>query len=88
MPIYPIGEEGRKGKLGSYYSIKDYTAINPEFGTDEDFAEFVRTAHSMGIKILLDWVANHTARDARWVSEKPADWYERDADGVPLIPWD
>ena len=88
MPIYPIGEEGRKGRLGSYYSIKDYTAINPEFGTKEDFAEFVRVAHSMGIKVLLDWVANHTARDARWVTEKPADWYERDANGVPLIPWD
>ena len=88
MPIYPIGEEGRKGQLGSYYSIKDYTAVNPEFGNDDDLRRFIDVAHSLGMKVLLDWVANHTARDARWVSEKPADWYERDADGVPLVPWD
>ena len=61
MPVYPIGVEGRKGSLGSYYSIKDYCAINPEFGTMEDFDYFVATAHSLGLKVLLDWVANHTA---------------------------
>ena len=88
MPIYPIGEEGRKGTLGSYYSIKDYTAVNPEFGTEEDFRAFVSAAHALGMKVLLDWVANHTARDARWLTEKPADWYERDDDGVAKVPWD
>ena len=88
MPIYPIGEEGRKGSLGSYYSIRDYKAINPEFGTDADFRRFVDAAHALGMKVLLDWVANHTARDARWIDEKPADWYERDEQGVAKIPWD
>ena len=88
MPIYPIGEEGRKGSLGSYYSIRDYKAINPEFGTDADFRRFVDAAHALGMKVLLDWVANHTARDARWIEEKPADWYERDEQGVAKIPWD
>ena len=88
MPIYPIGEEGRKGSLGSYYSIRDYKAINPEFGTKADFRRFVDAAHALGMKVLLDWVANHTARDARWIDQKPADWYERDEKGVAKIPWD
>ena len=88
MPIYPIGEEGRKGSLGSYYSIRDYKAINPEFGTDADFRRFVDAAHALGMKVLLDWVANHTARDARWIEERSADWYERDEQGVAKIPWD
>ena len=88
MPIYPIGEENRKGSLGSYYSIQDYCAVNPEFGTMEDFDSFVAKAHSLGMKILLDWVANHTARDAKWLQTKSADWYEREADGTAKIPWD
>ena len=88
MPIYPIGVEGRKGTLGSYYSISDYKGVNPEFGTADDFRAFVSAAHAMGIKVLLDWVANHTARDARWITERPADWYERDAEGVAKVPWD
>ena len=88
MPIYPIGEENRKGSLGSYYSIQDYCAVNPEFGTMEDFDSFVAKAHSLGMKILLDWVANHTARNAKWLKTKSADWYEREADGTAKIPWD
>lgn len=88
MPIYPIGKINRKGSLGSYYSIADYCAINPEFGTIEDFDAFVAKAHSLGIKILLDWVANHTSRDARWLQTKSADWYEREADGEAKVPWD
>ena len=88
MPIYPIGEEGRKGSLGSYYSIQDYCAVNPEFGTMEDFDSFINKAHALGMKILLDWVANHTARDAKWLKTKSADWYEREADGTAKVPWD
>ena len=88
MPIYPIGVEGRKGTLGSYYSIRDYKGVNPEFGTEEDLRHFIRTAHALGLKVLLDWVANHTARDARWITERPADWYERDDAGVAKVPWD
>ena len=90
MPVYPIGEEGRKGSLGSYYSIRDYCAVNDEFGTMADFDSFVAKAHSLGMKVLLDWVANHTSRDAVWMRERPADWYERDAAGEPVVPngWD
>ena len=87
MPVYPIGIEGRKGSLGSYYSIRDYCAVNPEFGTMEDLDDFVAAAHALGMKVLLDWVANHTARDARWVTERPACWYERDGEGRPCVPW-
>ena len=88
MPVYPIGEENRKGSLGSYYSIRDYCAVNPELGTMADFDALVAEAHRLGMKVLLDWVANHTARDARWIAERPADWYERDADGEAAVPWD
>ena len=90
MPIHPIGETNRKGTLGSYYAVRDYCGVNPEFGTMADFDRFVSTAHGLGLKVLLDWVANHTARDARWVTECPADWYERDAAGEPVVPngWD
>ena len=88
MPPYPIGCEGRKGSLGSYYSVQDYCAVNPEFGTIEEFDALVAEAHRLGMKVLLDWVANHTARDARWLREKPYDWYERDAQGAAAVPWD
>ena len=90
MPIHPIGETNRKGTLGSYYAVRDYCGVNPEFGTMADFDRFVSTAHGLGLKVLLDWVVNHTARDARWVTERPADWYERDAAGEPVVPngWD
>ena len=88
MPVYPIGEAGRKGSLGSYYSIRDYCAVNPELGTMADFDAFVAEAHCLGMRVLLDWVANHTARDARWIAEKSASWYERDAAGRPAVPWD
>ena len=88
MPIYPIGAEERKGSLGSYYSVRDYCAVNDEFGTMEDFDAFVSEAHRLGMRVLLDWVANHTSRDARWLTERPQDWYERDADGRAAVPCD
>ncbi len=88
MPIYPIGVEERKGSLGSYYSIADYCEVSPEFGTLEDFDAFLAEAHRLGLKVILDWVANHTARDAKWITECPAEWYERDENGEALVPWD
>lgn len=88
MPVYPIGKVERKGSLGSYYSISDYCDINPEFGTMTDFDAFVEEAHRLDMKVLLDWVANHTARDAKWLKEKPISWYERDENGVAKVPWD
>ena len=81
MPIYPIGVEGRKGTLGSYYAVKNYCETNPEFGTLEDFDAFVAEAHRLGLRVIIDWVANHTSPDAVWVNGKPAEWYERDAEG-------
>ncbi len=68
MPIQPIGVKNRKGGKGSYYSISDYTAVNPEFGTLADFRRVVLRAHALGIKVILDWVANHTAWDHPWVA--------------------
>jgi glycosidase len=68
MPVQPIGVKNRKGGLGSYYSISDYTAINPEFGTLADFQRVVQRAHALGMKVILDWVANHTAWDHPWVA--------------------
>jgi glycosidase len=80
MPVQPIGVKNRKGKLGSYYAISDYTAVNPEFGTEGDFKAVVDAAHAQGMKIILDWVANHTAYDHEWVGAHP-DYYEHKADG-------
>ncbi|MFZ9155984.1 MAG: alpha-amylase family glycosyl hydrolase, partial [Schleiferiaceae bacterium] len=71
MPMSPIGVEKRKGILGSYYSISDYTAINPEFGDSADFARVVDEAHKLGMKVILDWVPNHTAWDHHWMTEHP-----------------
>ena len=88
MPIHPIGVEGRKGTLGSYYAISDYYAINPEFGTMADFEHFLGKAHELGLRVILDYVANHTSPDAAWVTEKPADWYVRDSLGRTIVQYD
>ncbi len=69
MPIQPIGVEKRKGSLGSYYAVRDYTAVNPEFGTLDDFKRVVAAAQALGMKVILDWVANHTAWDHAWVAQ-------------------
>ena len=89
MPISPIGIDGRKGTLGSYYSIIDCKAVNPEFGTMEDFKSFLATAHDLGLKVILDWIANHTSRDANWWKEGKTDWYVMDeATGLPIVEYD
>ena len=80
MPINPISVQDRKGTLGSYYAVADYKAFNPEFGTIEQFKETVKKAHELGMKVILDWVPNHSGRDNRWVKEHP-DWYETDSLG-------
>lgn len=88
MPIHPIGELNRKGTLGSYYSIKDYKGVNPEFGTEEDFKRFVKKAHELGMYVILDWVANHSAWDNPLVTEKP-DFYQKDSvTGNMVSPFD
>lgn len=85
MPINPIGEKNRKGTLGSYYSVKDYTAVNPEFGSEADFKNLVNEAHKLGMKVIIDWVANHTAWDNVWITPHP-DWYTQDSTGKIIIP--
>lgn len=80
MPIHPISKQDRKGTLGSYYAVADYTAFNPEFGTIEQFKDVVKQAHQQGMKVILDWVPNHSGRDNKWVTEHP-DWYEKDSLG-------
>ena len=89
MPISPIGVDGRKGTLGSYYSIIDYKAVNPEFGTMEDFDSFLAKAHELGLKVILDWVANHTSRDANWWKEGKKEWYVMDeTTDLPIVEYD
>jgi glycosidase len=90
MPIHPIGEKNRKGVLGSPYSVRDYLGVNPEFGTLADLRHFVATAHGLGLHVILDWVANHTAWDNPLVAAHP-DWYQRDWKGefrpTPWFDW-
>lgn len=87
MPINPIGKLNRKGTLGSYYSVKDYVDINPEFGTKEDFKTLVDEIHNHGMHVIIDWVANHTAWDNKWVKTNP-EFYTKDSSGnfVPPVP--
>ncbi len=87
MPIHPIGEKNRKGSLGSYYSIRDFKAVNPEFGTAEDLNALIRNIHDLGMKLILDWVANHAAWDNVWVEDHP-DYFERDPAGNFKAPYD
>lgn len=88
MPVHPISAKDRKGTLGSYYAVADYTAFNPEFGTLDQFKETVRKAHEAGLKVIIDWVPNHTGRDNRWITEHP-DWFKKDSLGnnIGLYDW-
>jgi glycosidase len=87
MPINPIGEKFRKGPLGSYYSVRDYSSVNPEFGTLEDFKTLVKLVHEQGMKIIIDWVPNHTSWDNNLVKTHP-DYYMRDSLGKFSSPFD
>jgi glycosidase len=87
MPINPIGEKNRKGSLGSYYSVQNYEAVNPHFGTLNDLKALVKDAHARGMHVIIDWVANHTAWDNVWVKAHP-DWYKKDENGNFVSPFD
>lgn len=87
MPVHPISEKNRKGTLGSYYAVADYKKINPEFGTLDDFREFVRTAHTLGMKVIIDEVCNHSGGDNGWLQSNP-DFYVRDKKGDLVSPYD
>jgi len=86
MPCQPIGQLTRKGTLGSYYSIIDYCLINPEFGNMDDFKSFLNKAHELDMKVILDWVANHTAPDSEWT--KNEGWHYRDSLGNLMVQYD
>ncbi len=85
MPIHPIGESNRKGSMGSPYSVLDYRAVNPELGTEEEFRAFVDAAHDLGLKVILDWVANHSSWDNSLTTEHP-EWYTRTPEGEMMPP--
>ncbi len=87
MPVHPIGKLNRKGNLGSYYSIRDFECINPEFGTAEDFKELIEVIHAAGMKIIMDWVANHAAWDNVWTKEYPGFFFQ-DENGDFMAPYD
>ncbi len=80
MPITPISVLKRKGSMGSYYACADYLSINPEFGTLAEFKELVAEVHALGMKLIIDWVANHTGADHSWTRSNP-DFFIRNAEG-------
>lgn len=84
MPIQPISILNRKGTLGSEYSVANYTAVNPEFGTSADFKALVDKAHTMGFKVILDWVADHSGWDNPWINNPS--WYHQDQNGNIISP--
>ncbi|MBL7744017.1 MAG: DUF3459 domain-containing protein [Chitinophagaceae bacterium] len=87
MPINPIGKVDRKGVMGSYYAVSDYTAINPEFGTMDEWKALVKTAHEKGFKVIIDWVPNHTSADHIWLTTHP-DFFVKDSAGKAAVPFD
>jgi hypothetical protein len=80
MPVTPISVKERQGSLGSYYACSSYTTVNPEYGTLDDLKSLVTQVHQLGMKLIIDWVANHTGWDHHWTTEHP-DWYVKDAEG-------
>ena len=87
MPIHPVGVLNHKGPLGSSYAVRDYRAINPAYGTVADFRALVRAVHSRGMKLILDWVPNHTAWDNGWIREH-SNFYVRNGRGDISVPRD
>jgi alpha-amylase len=88
MPIQPISKLDRKGALGSYYAVQNYTEINPEFGNMDDWKSLVKRCHSMGLKVIIDWVPNHTGADHSWLINH-TDFYVLDSiTKKPISPFD
>ena len=87
MPITPISVKDRKGTLGSYYAVKDYRAVNPEYGTMSDWKALVKKAHELGFKVITDWVPNHSGADHPWLAAHP-DFYKRDSAGNAMFAYD
>ncbi|HPC97891.1 MAG TPA: alpha-amylase family glycosyl hydrolase [Bacteroidales bacterium] len=85
MPIHPIGVKNRKEALGSYYSVKDYMAVNPEFGTLSDFKDLLDKAHEAGFHVIIDWVPNHSSWDNHLTTDHPG-FYVKDSTGSFIPP--
>lgn len=85
MPPFPIGVKNRKGSLGSPYSISDYSTVNPDLGTEDDFKKMVAEAHKLGMKVIVDWVGNHSSFDNKWTVSNP-EWYTKDSLGQITHP--
>src|SRR6476659_8377048 len=86
MPIHPIGQEKKKGTIGSPYAVRDYYAINPDYGTKQDLQQLISEAHRRGMKVIIDIVANHTSWDS--VLMKHPEFYKHDAKGNITYPYD
>lgn len=87
MPLNPISKLGRKGSLGSYYAVQNYTRLNPEYGTMADWQRLVQDIHGRGMKVIIDWVPNHTGADSPWLTRHP-DFFVQDKNGQPAVPFD
>jgi glycosidase len=87
MPITPISAKDRKGVLGSYYAVKNYRAVNPEYGTMDEWKQLVREAHALGFKVITDWVPNHSGADHPWLTSH-LDFYKRDSTGKAIYAYD
>jgi len=88
MPINPISKFGRKGALGSYYAVSDYKAINPEYGNMDDWKRLVKTIHDKGMKVLIDWVPNHTGADNPWLKTHTNFYIKDSVTGKPATMFD
>jgi alpha-amylase len=87
MPLNPISRTDRKGTLGSYYAVSNYTAVNPEFGTLAEWKQLVAQIHRLGMKVIIDWVPNHTGGDNHWLKEHP-DFFVKDSTGKAAVAVD
>ncbi|KRF03777.1 alpha-amylase [Paenibacillus sp. Soil766] len=76
MPFNEVGLEGRIGKYGDPYAVKDFYRIDPSFGTKEELAAFIRLAHENGMRVILDWVLNRTSVDHIMTRSRP-DFFTR-----------
>lgn len=90
MPVTPISRKNRKGTLGSYYACSSYVETNPEFGTIDEFKQLVNEIHRLGMKVIIDWVANHTGWDHEWTISHP-EYFTQDHQGnfkPPVENWE
>ncbi|HEV2327332.1 MAG TPA: alpha-amylase family glycosyl hydrolase [Verrucomicrobiae bacterium] len=84
MPIHPVGQIMKKGTLGSPFSVRDFYAVNPDYGTTNDFRRLVDQAHQRGMKVVMEIVAGQTSWDSVLMAHP--EFYEKDANGKIIPP--